>query len=83
MLKHEKGNKEVLHPRVLGQHPMRLPPPYLPQESYKDIFEAITKLEEGIQKEIKVKSFAKKKASGNYFIMIRLLKVFGTIVDLT
>ena len=82
MLKHEKGNKEVLHPRVLGQHPMRLPPPYLPQESYKDIFEAITKLEEGIQKEIKVKSFTKKRVSGNYFIMIRLLKVSDAIVDL-
>ena len=54
-IKHSKANKEVLHPRVLGQHPLRLPPTYLPDESYKEIFSAISNLEKQIRDELKVK----------------------------
>lgn len=53
-IKHSKANKEVLHPRVLGQHPLRLPPTYLPYESYSEIFEAISSLERQIHLELKV-----------------------------
>ena len=54
MVKDEKSNKEILHPRVLGQHPLRLPPDYLPERSYNEIFNAIEKLEGQIWKEMEV-----------------------------
>lgn len=52
VIKDEKSNKEILHPRVLGQHPLRLPPDYLPERSYNDIFNAIEKLEAQIWQEM-------------------------------
>lgn len=54
MVKDEKSNKEILHPRVLGQHPLRLPPDYLPERSYNEIFNAIEKLEGQIWQEMEV-----------------------------
>ena len=46
-----------MHPRVLGQHPLRLPPTYLPVESYSEIFQAISNLEKQIRVELKVSIF--------------------------
>ena len=54
VVKDEKSNKEILHPRVLGQHPLRLPPDYLPERSYNEIFNAIEKLEGQIWEEMEV-----------------------------
>ena len=53
-MKHDKSNSEILHPRVLGQHPLRLPPAYLPEESYREIFEAISVLESQIYSEMQL-----------------------------
>jgi len=58
VVKDEKSNKEILHPRVLGQHPLRLPPDYLPERSYNEIFNAIEKLEGQIWHEMEVSVMA-------------------------
>ena len=56
VFKSQNSNAEILHPRVLGQHPLRLPPDYMPASSYKEIFEHTSKLERQVLKEMQVGS---------------------------
>ena len=47
------AHKEVNHPRVLGQHSLRLPPLYMDdnQDLYKKIFQALAVIESKYAKE--------------------------------
>ena len=69
VFKSQNSNAEILHPRVLGQHPLRLPPDYMPVSSYKEIFEHTSKLERQVLKEMQVRNSSQEaRVSSNLLI---------------